>query len=189
MTIDEPRGAGMGRHPMVEAYLADLDRALSASDPREHAETMSAVREHLTDAIAPDATTEQVRRALDELGPVEAIAASTTQSTPPPTPERAGIDGLAISALIAAAAGMLLLVPLPFIGAPLALIALITGIAHLRTTRQGKPLAWTAVVISALTLAISLIFAITLLSVSNTIEPGSGQGSPSPVRTAQQSTP
>lgn len=182
MTIDEPRGAGMGHHPMVEAYLADLDRALSASDPREHAETMSAVREHLTDAIAPDATTEQVRRALDELGPVEAIAASTTQSTPPPTPERAGIDGLAISALIAAAAGMLLLVPLPFIGAPLALIALITGIAHLRTTRQGKPLAWTAVVISALTLAMLMLAIIFLLPVSTTTEPG-------PVQTVQQSTP
>ena len=177
----------MDHHPMVEAYLADLDRALSGSDPREHAETMSAIREHLADAIAPDATAEQVRHALDELGPVETIAASTTQSTS--TPGRPGIDGLAISALIAAAAGMLLLVPLPFIGAPLTLIALITGIAHLRTTRQGKSLAWTAVVISALTLAISLIFAITLLSVSNTIEPGSGQGSPSPVRTAQQSTP
>ena len=182
MTIDEPRGAGMGRHPMVEAYLADLDRALSASDPREHAETMSAVREHLTDAIAPDATTEQVRRALDELGPVEAIAASTTQSTPPPSPGRPGTDRLAISALIAAAAGMLLLVPLPFIGAPLALIALITGIAHLRTTRQGKPLAWTAVVISALTLAMLMLAIIFLLPVSTTTEPG-------PVQTVQQSTP
>jgi len=181
-TDDEPRGAAMDHHPMVEAYLADLDRALSASDPREHAETMSAVREHLTDAIAPDATTEQVRRALDELGPVEAIAASTTQSTPTPTPERAGIDGLAISALIAAAAGMLLLVPLPFIGAPLALIALITGIAHLRTTRQGDPLAWTAVVISALTLAMLMLAIIFLLPVSTTTEPG-------PVQTVQQSTP
>ena len=130
----------MDHHPMVEAYLADLDRALSGSDPREHAETMSAIREHLADAIAPDATAEQVRHALDELGPVETIAASTTQSTS--TPGRPGIDGLAISALIAAAAGMLLLVPLPFIGAPLTLIALVTGIAHLRTTRQGKPLAW-----------------------------------------------
>jgi hypothetical protein len=179
-TDDEPRGAAMDHHPMVEAYLADLDRALSGSDPREHAETMSAVREHLTDAVPPDATAEQVRQALDELGPVETIAASTTQSTP--SPGRPGTDRLAISALIAAVAGMLLLIPVPFIGAPLALIALITGIAHLRTTRQGDPLAWTAVVISALTLAMLMLAIIFLLPVSTTTEPG-------PVQTVQQSTP
>lgn len=182
-TDDEPKGAAMGRHPMVEAYLADLDRALSGSDPREHAETMSAVREHLADAIAPDATAEQVRHALDELGPVEAIAAGTTRAAP--SPERAGIDGLAISTLIAAAAGMLLLVPLPFIGAPLALIALITGIAHLRSTRQGKPLAWAAVVISALTLVTSLVLAMTLLASNNSLKPQQ----PRPVQSTQQSTP
>ena len=182
-TDDEPKGAAMGRHPMVEAYLADLDRALSGSDPREHAETMSAVREHLADAIVLDATAEQVRHALDELGPVEAIAAGTTRAAP--SPERAGIDGLAISTLIAAAAGMLLLVPLPFIGAPLALIALITGIAHLRSTRQGKPLAWAAIVISTLTLVTSLVLAMTLLASNNSLKPQQ----PRPVQSTQQSTP
>lgn len=176
-TDDGPRGAAMGR-PMVEAYLADLDRALSGSDPREHAETMSAVREHLADAVAPDATAEQVRRALDELGPVETIAANTTQ--PAPTPERPGTDKLAVGALVAAVAGALLLVPVPFIGAPMALIALITGIVHLRTTRRGRPLAWSAVVIAALTLVTSLALAMTLLAASNTTEPGPRQGSPIP---------
>ena len=151
----------MDHHPMVEAYLADLDRALSGSDPREHAETMSAIREHLADAIAPDATAEQVRHALDELGPVETIAASTTQSTS--TPGRPGIDGLAISALI----------------------ALVTGIAHLRTTRQGKPLAWAAVVISALTLVTSLVLAMTLLASNNSLKPQQ----PRPVQSTQQPTP
>jgi len=63
-----------------------------------------------------------------------------------------------------------------------ALIALITGIAHLRTTRQGDPLAWTAVVISALTLAMLMLAIIFLLPVSTTTEPG-------PVQTVQQSTP
>ena len=33
-TNDEPRGAAMDHHPMVETYLADLDHALSGSDPR-----------------------------------------------------------------------------------------------------------------------------------------------------------
>lgn len=186
-TDDEPRGAAMDHHPMVEAYLADLDRALSGSDHREHAETMSAVREHLTDAAPPDATAEQIRQALDELGPVETIAASTTQSTP--SPGRPGTDRLAISALIAAVAGMLLLIPVPFIGAPLAFIALIAGIVHLRTSRQSRSLAWTAVVIAALTLVTSLVLAMTLLSVSSAREPGPRQGSPLSVETTQQSTP
>ena len=34
-TDDEPKGAAMGRHPMVEAYLADLDRALSGDRDRK----------------------------------------------------------------------------------------------------------------------------------------------------------
>ena len=182
-TDDEPRGAAMDHHPMVEAYLADLDRALSGSDPREHAETMSAVREHLTDAVPPDATAEQIRQALDELGPVETIAASTTQSTP--SPGRPGINGLAVCALITAAACMLFLAPLPFISAPLALIALIAGIVHLRTSRRGRPLAWTAVVIAALTLVTSLVLAMTLLAVSNSPSPQQ----PHPVQTTQQPTP
>lgn len=182
-TDDEPRGAAMDHHPMVEAYLADLDRALSGSDHREHAETMSAVREHLTDAVSPDATAEQIRQALDELGPVETIAASMTQSTP--SPGRPGINGLAVCALITAAVSMLLLAPLPFISAPLALIALIAGIVHLRTSRRGRPLAWTAVVIAALTLVTSLVLAMTLLAVSNSPSPQQ----PHPVQTAQQPTP
>ena len=183
-TDDEPRGAAMDHHPMVEAYLADLDRALSGSDPREHAETMSAVREHLTDAVPPDATAEQVRQALDELGPVETIAASTAQSTP--SPGRLGVNGLAVCALITAAASMLLLVPLPCIGAPLALIALIAGTVHLRASRQGRPLAWTAVVIAALTLVATVVFATTLLAISNAPSP---QQQPRPVQTTQQPTP
>src|SRR5690606_2325908 len=31
----------MNKHPLVEAYLADLDRALRGSDPRERAETLA----------------------------------------------------------------------------------------------------------------------------------------------------
>ena len=75
--------------------------------------------------------------------------------------------------------------PLPFIGTPLTLIALVTGIAHLRTTRQGKPLAWAAVVISALTLVTSLVLAMTLLASNNSLKPQQ----PRPVQSTQQPTP
>lgn len=183
-TNNEQKRASQNQHPMAEAYLADLDRALSSSDPHERAETMSAVREHLADAVTPDATAEQVRRVLDELGPVEVIAASTTQSAPSPTPERGGIDGLAISSIIAAVAGMLLLVPAPFIGVPLALIALIAGIVHLRSARRGRSLAWSAVAVAALTLTMAIVAAMTLLASSNSLKPQQ----PRSVESTQQSS-
>ncbi|GGL15694.1 hypothetical protein ACFQGK_03100 [Cellulomonas gelida] len=41
----------MSEHPLVQAYLADLDRALVGSDPREHQDTLDAVREHLEEAL------------------------------------------------------------------------------------------------------------------------------------------
>ncbi|MFD6177445.1 hypothetical protein ACFWE7_10445 [Isoptericola sp. NPDC060282] len=70
--------------PLVEAYLADLERALASSDPRERSETLAAVREHAAESLALHGADDAgARRVLDELGPVDAIAAA---STPAPTP-------------------------------------------------------------------------------------------------------
>ncbi len=71
----------MDWHPMAEAYLADLDRALTGSDRREHIETMSAVREHLADVATPDAAPEQVRRALDD-----SVRSKRSRPAPPKRP-------------------------------------------------------------------------------------------------------
>ena len=66
-------------HPLVVAYLADLERVLAGSDPQERADTLAAIREHIADALdgAPQdtATTMAV---LADLGPVERIAATAT---------------------------------------------------------------------------------------------------------------
>jgi hypothetical protein len=49
--------------PLVEAYLADLDRALAGADPRERAETVAAVREHAAELLARYGTTTSRRAA------------------------------------------------------------------------------------------------------------------------------
>ncbi|MFE5294302.1 hypothetical protein ACFQ8T_19145 [Isoptericola sp. NPDC056618] len=81
--------------PLVEAYLADLEHALAASEPRERAETLAAVREHAAESLALHGSDDAgARRVLDELGPVDAIAAASTPAAPavpaaPPPPAAA----------------------------------------------------------------------------------------------------
>ncbi|MGN7701591.1 HAAS signaling domain-containing protein [Cellulosimicrobium sp. 22601] len=71
--------------PLVEAYLADLDRALEGADPRERSETLAAVREHTREALALRGSDDDaVRHLLEELGPVDSIAAAA--GTPAPAP-------------------------------------------------------------------------------------------------------
>ncbi|MFE6968908.1 HAAS signaling domain-containing protein [Isoptericola sp. NPDC057653] len=71
--------------PLVEAYLADLERALASSDPRERAETLAAVREHAAEALALHGADDAgARRVLDELGPVDDIAAASTPAASGP---------------------------------------------------------------------------------------------------------
>jgi len=157
----------MEQHPMVEAYLAELDRALIGCDSREHAETVSAVREHLADAVPLDASREQVQRTLDELGPVEAIAAAaTTGAVPCTAPENAaGVTSFfTIGILATAIVGAVLLVPVPFLAVPLTIVALVMGIVRVRTARRDKYLAWAAVVIASVTLVAALVLAMTLLA-------------------------
>ncbi|WP_353707110.1 hypothetical protein ABRQ22_13595 [Cellulosimicrobium sp. ES-005] len=73
--------------PLVEAYLADLDRALEGADPRERSETLAAVREHTREALALRGSDDDaVRHLLEELGPVDSIAAAAAAGTPAPTP-------------------------------------------------------------------------------------------------------
>ncbi|WP_460624666.1 HAAS signaling domain-containing protein, partial [Isoptericola nanjingensis] len=73
--------------PLVEAYLADLEHALAASEPRERAETLAAVREHAAESLALHGSDDAgARRVLDELGPVDAIAAASTPAAPAAAP-------------------------------------------------------------------------------------------------------
>ncbi|MFD2027895.1 HAAS signaling domain-containing protein [Promicromonospora aerolata] len=125
---------------LVEAYLADLDRALAAADPRERAETVAAVREHAAESLAQHGTDdESVRRVLDELGPVEAIAA---EATPVPAPVTTGRKTEATDAVLAVLAVVLW---------PLAPVTLVWAIMRLRAGVGNRALQWLTIALSAVT--------------------------------------
>lgn len=89
----------------------------------------------------------------------------------------------AVSALTVAAAGAVLLIPLPFIGVPLSFVALIIGVAHLRGSSRYRRSAWAAVAIASVTLVAALVLAMTLLA-ARTESTTTTPRQPVPVRTA-----
>lgn len=70
---------------LLEAYFADLDRALIGTDARERAETVQAMREHAAEMLLRyGASGETAERVIGDFGPVEQVAAAATP-TPAPT--------------------------------------------------------------------------------------------------------
>jgi hypothetical protein len=127
--------------PVVEAYLADLDRALAAADPRERAETVAAVREHATESLARHGTDdESARRVLDDLGPVEAIAAEATLAPAPATAPTAGRTE---------ATDVVLAVLAVFVW-PLSPVALVWAIVRLRSGVGNRALQWLTIALGAI---------------------------------------
>ena len=125
--------------PLVEAYLADLDRALAAADPRERAETMAAVREHAVESLARHGTDdESARRMLDELGPVDTIAAEVT---PAPAPAAMARKVEVTDAVLAVLTVVLW---------PLAPVALVWAIVRLRSGVGNRALQWLTIALSAI---------------------------------------
>lgn len=172
----------MSDHPLVQAYLADLDRALAGADPRERAETVDAVREHLDTALPQEPTSDQVQEVLGELGPVEAIAAAATPAGPTAAPGQAPpssrVDAFAVGTAVVAVVSAVLLLPVPFLAIPLALAALVGAVVHLRSGRPGRAWAWTAAVVAGATVLTGAVLALLLLSWG-----GSSSPAPGPVQT------
>jgi uncharacterized membrane protein len=75
-------------HPLVDAYLRDLELLLHGIEPGERAEVLAGVREHLDSSLAPDADEASVRTALAELGPPQAIADEAYAGRPGLVPTR-----------------------------------------------------------------------------------------------------
>ncbi|MBP3037563.1 DUF4190 domain-containing protein [Arthrobacter sp. zg-ZUI100] len=72
---------------LLEAYFADLDRALIGTDARERAETVQAMREHAAEMLHRyGASEETAERVIGDFGPVEQVAAA---ATPMPAPASA----------------------------------------------------------------------------------------------------
>lgn len=168
------------QHPLVVAYLDDLSSALAAADPRERAETLDGVREHIRDALAAggDASDSAVRSVLAQLGPVDPIAADATAVVPGLLGERR--DWMPVVVLTAAVVSLAVVVPLPWLGAALALGSLIASLQMLRSSRPSSPLLRAAAVVSGICLAVVAVMAATLLGVS------SSSPAPSPAHSASQ---
>ncbi|MDK1328611.1 hypothetical protein [Arthrobacter sp. zg-Y1143] len=87
MTTTEPMPA------LLEAYFADLDRALIGTDPREHAETVQAMREDAAEMLGRFGSSEKsAERIIAEFGPVEQIAAAATPAPAAPAQPRSSGD-------------------------------------------------------------------------------------------------
>ncbi len=173
--------------PLVAAYLADLDRALIGADPQERADTLAAVSEHIDESLAgvDEPTGEQVRRVLDELGPVDRIAAAATPA-PPATPTGPQTDDRWIGPAVlgAAVASVVLLVAAPVLGAGgflvltpvLALATLVVCIVRLRRPTHHRGLLQAAAALSAVVLLATVVFSVVLLPVGpNNLEPAGVQ--------------
>jgi len=75
-------------HPLVRAYLDELDGLLRGLGPQERAEIVGGVREHL-DGLLPEvgaASDAEVRAALAELGPAAAVAEEAYAGWPATSP-------------------------------------------------------------------------------------------------------
>lgn len=140
--------------PLVEAYLADLDRALAGTDPRERADTVAAVREHAVESLARHGRDDDgARRVLGELGPVEHIAA---EATPAPVAIPAAPAGKVEPTDVVLAALAVLLWPL----AP---VFLVWATVRLRAGVGNRALQWVTIALSAVTVVAGVVLVVTHL--------------------------
>jgi hypothetical protein len=146
------------RHPLITAYLESLSRELEDSDERQ--EVLQSIREHIADALAASAMSDEraaVRAVLDDLGPVERIVAAGAR----PVVSVQGRPWLMIAAATLAVLSLTTVALLPFVTIPVALGTLTLGVvAVARRRRHERAIAWAVVVISGVTLAIALVGAL-----------------------------
>lgn len=154
-------------NPLVDAYIRELDLALTGSDAREHAETIASVRSHLDQTLPSDASAEKTKKVLKELGSPADIAAAMTPAPEAdsngPTPN----DPFAWTALAASVLSLVILIPFIYFAIPLALASLVGAGFHFRAPRANKPLTRAAIIVAALTLVIALVLALILIAVGD----------------------
>ena len=163
MSTHKPHTPESSAAGLAEAYLRDLDRALAAAEPREREETLAEVGEQLHEAAAADPTGDQVRRRIEELGPVDAIAAAATPADGPATPTPATPtqgpprDWFVVGTTIAS--GVALITALLYfpLAAIIALVTFVLGIVQLFTSRAGRMLPVLSIVMSAVVLVMAAI--------------------------------
>ena len=154
-------------NPLIEAYIRELDLALTGSDPSEQAETITAVRSHLDQALSTDASAEETKKVLHELGSPDDIAAAMTPVPQAVADGRTPSDPFALTTLVTSILSMVILMPFAYFAVPLAIGSLVGAGFHLKAPQANKPLTRAAIVVSALVLAIALVMALTLVAVGD----------------------
>ncbi|MDP9222168.1 MAG: hypothetical protein M3P23_16755 [Actinomycetota bacterium] len=179
------------QHPLVQDYLASLDRAGAGLPPEIRAELVADLAAHLDSALGPTSTDADVRNALQELGAPEDVAAAAydglgpaataTQtagapygapmSAPGATPvAAAGPWGpVEIIAVVGLTAGTFLV---PFVGP---LVGIVMAWVSERWTKREKIIATVLCLAPVLVLAIGGIGLVAMSGVSS-----SSGGSPVP---------
>lgn len=144
MTTTEPLPA------LLEAYFADLDRALIGAEPRERAETVQAMREHASEVLNRDGVSEKTaERVIAEFGPVEQIAAAASSAPEPaPAPARSWADIWLLAGSIVSLAFFVF----PFI----AIAMLVWAILRMRQNAGNRALQKAAFWVSVVSVVFSL---------------------------------
>lgn len=158
-------------HRLIGNYLQDLDRALLDADPRERADTVAAIREHIDQALTDSSSSTDVNQVLQDLGSVEMIAAGVTPAHSQEAPSDARLSRAA-SILLALGIISFLTSPIFFISLPFAIVTIVWSIIALKrrakfsfsTTTRGRGRLWAALILSSLAVIISLLALIGLLS-------------------------
>lgn len=159
MSAHEPHPPESSAAGHAEAYLNDLDRALTAADPRERQETLTEVGEQLHEAVAEDNDGTQVRRTIQQLGSVDAIAAAATPADPQPpaAPPGQPKDWFVIGTTIASGVAMVTTVVFFPLAAIMALVTFVLGIVQLFTSKMGRMLPALSIMMSTFVLVLTAI--------------------------------
>ena len=162
-----------GARPLVDAYLADLDRALAAADPQERADVLATVAEHIDDALGDSQDAAQATSVLEALGPVERIAAAatpspvTTSAASAPSPPAAHVDWTSALLLVGAAASFALVFTLPLMALPIAVATLVGSLTQLRHRRGHRRVLHASLGLSLTTLLVTVLVGMFLLPTSS----------------------
>ena len=138
---------------LLEAYFADLDRALIGADARERAETVQAMREHAAEMLSRHGNSEQTaQHVISDFGSVEQVAAAVTSAPVTAAPAAARIYWVDIWLL----AGSIL--SLAFFVFPLPAIAMLAwAILRIRQHTGNRRMQKAALWISTVSAAFSVV--------------------------------
>jgi uncharacterized membrane protein len=171
MMSEHPFGSSASvQRQLIDAYLSDLDHALSGLDQSERVDVLVSVREHIADALSerPEPlSTADVEIVLSQLGPVERIASAANISAS--LPHVGGTDekprwSKAIAAVLIALSivSLVILLIMPFLSLALALGITICAVIGVRANKGSASRVpyWIATALGSFTLLIGLLFVV-----------------------------